>query len=141
MFWKMKNVIVFVLPFVNIGLWIIVENYSHFWSALVSKNNRTYNTKQKKNKQKNKCVCIHEITWLIIMKMKMKMKKRLHRYDINGPRSKDGHKYCKYKKCLSMMMLICIKHQLSNIWSSIHEKVKHHWGWVEKKALLIEKSV
>ena len=31
-----------------------------------------------------------------------------------------------------MMMVICIKQHLSNIWSSIHEKVKQHWGWVEK---------
>ena len=89
----------------------------------------------------NKCVCIHEIIQLIIMKMKMKKKNRSHRYDINRPRSRHGHKYSKYKKCLSMMMLICIKQHLSNIWSSIHEKVKQHWGWVEKKALLIKKSV
>ena len=26
----------------------------------------------------------------------------------------------------------CIKHGVSNIWSSIHEKVKQHQGWVEK---------
>ena len=32
-------------------------------------------------------------------------------------------------------MLICIKQQLSNIWSSIREKVKQHWGWVEKKQI------
>ena len=30
------------------------------------------------------------------------------------------------------------KEQLSNIWSSIHEKVHQRWGWV-KKALLIKK--
>ena len=36
--------------------------------------------------------------------------------------------------CLSMVMLICIKQYFSNIWSSIHEKVKQHWGWVKKKA-------
>ena len=30
------------------------------------------------------------------------------------------------------MMLLCIKQHLSNIWSSIHEKVKQHWAWVEK---------
>ena len=78
-----------------------------------------------KNKQKNKCVCIHEIIRLIIMKMKMKMKNRSHRYDINRPRSRHGHKYSKYKKCLSMMMLICIKQHLSNIWSSIHEKLSN----------------
>ena len=31
-----------------------------------------------------------------------------------------------------MIMLICIKQHLSNIWSSIHEKVKQHWVWIEK---------
>ena len=29
-------------------------------------------------------------------------------------------------------MFNCIKQYLSNIWSSIHEKVKQHWCWVEK---------
>ena len=38
------------------------------------------------------------------------------------------------------MMFICIKQHLSNIWSSVHEKFKQHWGWVEK-ALLIKKRV
>ena len=32
------------------------------------------------------------------------------------------------------MTLICIKQHLSKIWSSIQEKVKQHWGWVEKSA-------
>ena len=40
--------------------------------------------------------------------MKMKIKKRSHRYDINRPRSRHGQKYSKYKKSLSMMVLICI---------------------------------
>ena len=52
----------------------------------------------------------------------MKMKNRLHRYDINRPRSRHGQKCSKYKKYLSMMILICIKQHLSNIWSSIYEK-------------------
>ena len=56
-----------------------------------------------KNKQKNKCVCIHEIIRLIIMKMKMKMKNRSYRYDMNKHRSRHGHKYSKYKKCLTMV--------------------------------------
>ena len=30
------------------------------------------------------------------------------------------------------MMFIFIKQLLSNIWSSIYEKAKQHWGWVEK---------
>ena len=40
---------------------------------------------------------MHEIIGLIIMKMKMKMKNRSLRYDINRPRSRCGHEYCKYK--------------------------------------------
>ena len=70
----------------------------------------------------------------------LKMKKRSHRYDINRPRPTNGHKYTKYKMCLSVMMVICIKEHPNNIWSSIHEKVKQHWGWVEKKELLIKKK-
>ena len=83
-------------------------------------------------KRKNKCVCIREIMQLIIMQIKMKMKNISHRYNINRPRSRNEHKYSKYKTCLTMMMLICIKQHLSNIWNSIHAKVKQHWGWVEK---------
>ena len=33
------------------------------------------------------------------------------------------------------------KKHLSNICDSIREKVKQHWGWVEKKALHIKKPV
>ena len=58
----------------------------------------------------------------------MKKKNRSHRYDIDRPRSRHGDKYSKNKKCLSMIMLICIKQHLSNIWSLIHEKIKQHWG-------------
>ena len=72
----------------------------------------------------------------IIMKIKMKMKNRLHRYNINRSRSGHGRKYGKCKKYLSMMMLVRIKQHLSNIWNSIHEQVKQHWGWVEKKCCL-----
>ena len=83
-----------------------------------------------KNKQKNNCVCIHEIMRVIIIKMKMKMKNRSHRLDINRPRSRHGHKYSKYKTRPSLMMLICIKQHLSNMWSSIHEKVKFSFFWL-----------
>ena len=47
-------------------------------------------------------VCIHGITQLTILKMKMK--NRLHRYNINRPMSRHGHKYSKYKKGYSMKM-------------------------------------
>ena len=71
----------------------------------------------------------------------MKMKNRSHRYNINRSRPRYGEIYSKHKTYLSMMVLKCIKQCLSNIWSSIHEKVKQQWGWVEKKALLIKKRV
>ena len=105
------------------------ENYSHSSSTLSSKNIGHI----LKNKQKNKYVRIHEIVWLIIGKMKVEMKNSSLRCDISRPRSKHGHKYSKYKRCLTMMSLICIKQHLSNIWSSVYEKVRQHWGWVEKK--------
>ena len=65
-----------------------------------------------KVKQKNMRACIHEIIKLIIMKMKMK--NRSHRYNINKPGSRHGHIHIKYKKCLSMMILIRTKQHLSN---------------------------
>ena len=69
--------------------------------------------------------------------MKMKIKNRPHRYDINGLRFRHGHRYSKYKKWLSMMVLLCTKQYLSNIWSSIHKTLRLSW----KKALLIKKRV
>ena len=62
------------------------------------------------------------------------------RYDTNRIRPGPGQRYTKYKIYLSIMMVIWTKQHLNNIWSSIHEEVKEHWGWVWKKALLIEKN-
>ena len=67
------------------------------------------------------------------------MKNKSYRYNINRPRARHGQNYTKYKKCITIIMVICIKQHLSKNWSSVHEKVKHHWGWAEKKALLIKK--
>ena len=39
----------------------------------------------------------------------------------------------KYEICLNVVMVICIKQHLTNIWSLVHDKVKQHWSWVEKK--------
>ena len=50
------------------------------------------------------------------------MTNRSQRYDINRPRHILEPKYSKCKM-LSIMIVICIKRHLSNIWSSIHEKV------------------
>ena len=70
------------------------------------------------------------------LKIRLKIKTRSQIYDINWSRPRHGHKYTKYKMCLSIIIFICIKQHLSNIWSSINEKVKHHWGWVGKKHCL-----
>ena len=43
------------------------------------------------------------------------MKNRSHRYNINISWPRDEHKYTKYKKCLSMMIFICVKRQLSTV--------------------------
>ena len=51
------------------------------------------------------------------MQMTLKMK--------NRPRSRHEHKYNKYKMCLSLMMVICIKQHLRNMLSSIHEKLSN----------------
>ena len=65
--------------------------------------------------------------------MRLKMKNISHRYDINRPRPRhDGHKCAKYKMCFSIFVVLCIKQHQSNAWTSIHEKVKQHWVWVEK---------
>ena len=89
-----------------------------------------------KNCAKNKYVCFNDVIWLMTMKMRLKIKNRSQRHDINWPRPNYGHKYTKYKMCLSTMMVLCIKQHLNNSWSSIYDKIKQHWGWVEKKQCL-----
>ena len=49
-------------------------------------------------------------------------------------------------KCLNIMMAILTKQHLRNIWSSIHQKVKQHWCWVEKsdtykKSMLLNNNI
>ena len=64
-------------------------------------------------------------------KMKVRMKNRSNRYDIDTPRS----------RCLTiMMMLICIKQHLSNIWSSIYEKLTNTKAELKKKSYLQKKQ-
>ena len=55
---------------------------------------------------------------------------------INRNKPRRGHKYTKYKMCLSMMMAISNKQHLNSIWNWLHGKVKQHWDWVEKKRCL-----
>ena len=60
------------------------------------------------------------------MKVKAKMKIDSRKYGINRPGSRHGHRYSKYMKRLSMMMIKWIKQHLSNIWCSVHKNVKQH---------------
>ena len=46
-------------------------------------------------------------------------------------------KYTKYKKCHSKIFA-CSKQHLSNIWGSIHEKVKQHWDVAYKNKRVID---
>ena len=64
------------------------------------------------------------------------MKSRSQGNDINRPMPRHGYEYIKYKMCLSIIMVSGVKQHLNNIWSSIHEKFKQHWGWVEKRRCL-----
>ena len=105
-------------------------------STLSFKNNRRYSKKCIKNKY----ICLNEVIWLITVKMRLEMKNRSNRCGINRPRPRYGHEYTTYIMCFSKMKVIYIKQPWSNIWSSIHEKVKQHWGWVKKKALLMKKT-
>ena len=69
----------------------------------------------------------------------MKMKNRSHRYDINRRSSRQGNKSSKYKKCLSMMLLIMCQYvaqfmkKLSNTETElkksllIKKRIVHHW--------------
>ena len=68
----------------------------------------------------------------------VKKKNGSHRCDINRPTSRLGLTYTKYKRYLSMMMLVCIKQHPTDTWGSIYEKVKKRWSWVEKNVLLIK---
>ena len=45
-------------------------------------------------------------------------------YDIDRPRGGLGHKYTTRKMSFSIIMALCIKQRLSNVLSSINEKVK-----------------
>ena len=47
--------------------------------------------------------------------IRMKIKNRSYRYDINRTRSRHGHKYIKYKICLSMIMAMWKKQHLTKI--------------------------
>ena len=66
----------------------------------------------------------------------MKMKNRSRRCDRNRPRSGHEHKHNKSKKGLSIIMVICIKQQLSNLCSSFVKKLSKTEVEFKKKRYL-----
>ena len=65
---------------------------------------------------------------------------KLQAHNINRPRPRHELKCTKYKKCLHMTMLICIKQHLNNMWNSIHEKLSNTEAEL-KKSVAYKKSV
>ena len=59
-------------------------------------------------------------------KMRMTVKNRIRRYYVNRPRPRHGRKHTKYKNCLVIIMVICVKQHRSSIRSSIHNEFKQH---------------
>ena len=60
------------------------------------------------------------------MKMSLQMENGSHRYDINRPRPRDGHKYTKCKMCLGIMIVICIEQHLINFYIYIYIYIYIH---------------
>ena len=100
--------------------------YLHSSFTLSSKNNRTYSKKKEKEN-----VCLY--SWDCIFNYSENVDEN-GKLIINSPRSRNivNIKIVSVWWCL----YVCIKQHLSCIWSSIHEKVKQHWCWVEKKRCL-----
>ena len=65
------------------------------------------------------------------MTAKIEKKNSSYRYDLSRPRSRHWQKDSKYKRCLNMMIPVCTKQHVSRLSSSVHEKVKQHWGCTE----------
>ena len=52
---------------------------------------------------------------------------------LNRLRPRHGHEYTKYKMCLNIMMVICIKQHLSNIEAQFMKKLKNSVAYKQKR--------
>ena len=66
----------------------------------------------------------------MVMKMRLKWKKDKKIYHLG---LEVDANVIKYKVCLSIMIVICIKQHLSNVWSSIHANVSNTEAELKKK--------
>ena len=75
------------------------------------------------------------------MKMKMKIKNRSYRYDINGPRSRHGHKYSKYRKGLVWWCLCLSSNTYATFEGQFMKKFSNTEAELKKKRCLEKKRV
>ena len=75
--------------------------------------------------------------------MKLKMKNRSHRYDLNRPKLRQRHKYSKYEKSLSMIMLYVLTNTQATFETQFMKKLSNTKTELKKKkkTLLIKKHV
>ena len=76
------------------------------------------------------------------MKMRLKRKNRSHRYDINRPRPRQGHRCTKYRMCIIILMVTCIKQLTSNILinSLVHTLQRKFIEGIPSTKILIAKA-
>ena len=75
------------------------------------------------------------------MKIRLKIKMRSYRYDANRPMPGHGHKYTKYKRSLSIMMVTCIKQQLTTFEAQLMKKLSNIEAELKKSVTYKKKRV
>ena len=75
------------------------------------------------------------------MKMGLIMKNRSHRYDINRPRPRHGHKYTKQKMCLGIIMFIYVSSNGYGTFEAQFMKKLSNTGVELKKSVAYIKSM
>ena len=66
---------------------------------------------------------------------------RSYRYDVNRPMPGHGHKYTKYKRSLSIMMVTCIKQQLTTFEAQLMKKLSNIEAELKKSVTYKKKRV
>ena len=70
----------------------------------------------------------------------MKMKNTSDKYNVNRATLRHGHKYSKYKMCLSLMMIICVNQHYATFEAQLMRRSTNTEAEL-KKALRIKKRV
>ena len=72
--------------------------------------------------------------------MKLKMKTRSHRYDLNRPKLRQRHKYSKYEKCVSMIMLYVLNNTSATFETQFMKKLSNTKTELKKKNVAYKKA-